>query len=304
MKEGSMLTACRLNFKKVTTADLGLIAPYFAKKKAVISDHSILYLHMWGALLGTEYAIDDDVLFLRRNGKHGISYYPPLGMGEAGLATHISRLALLGETEIALSAVPAHAVEEIEGTQHVVEKGTSRRWADYIYNANDLATLQGHRYNKKRNLVHQFERLYPMHTYEDITAENLADVVAFMQNFMQEDRENADKNYENERVCQILAEYGKLPAIGGLLRVDGQLVAFTVAEHIDNTLLVHVEKADRRFKGVYQYINYRFVREQMQKREFQFVNREDDAGDEGLRQAKLSYCPVDILHKYRMVLKF
>ena len=137
-----------------------------------------------------------------------------------------------------------------------------------------------------------------------MTAENLADVVAFMQNFMQEDRENADKNYENERVCQILAEYGKLPAIGGLLRVDGQLVAFTVAEHIDNTLLVHVEKADRRFKGVYQYINYRFVREQMQKREFQFVNREDDAGDEGLRQAKLSYCPVDILHKYRMVLKF
>lgn len=299
-----MLTACRLNFKKVTTADLGLIAPYFAKKKAVISDHSILYLHMWGTFLGTEYAIDDDVLFLRRNGKHGISYYPPLGMGEVGLATHISRLASLGEAEITLSAVPAHAVEEIESTQQVIEKAASRRWADYIYNAHDLATLQGHRYNKKRNLVHQFERLYPAHTYEDITSENLAEVVGFMRSFMQQDTENEDKNYENERVLDILTEYGRLPVIGGLLRVDGQVIAFSVAEHIDNTLLVHVEKADRRFKGVYQYINYRFVREQLQKREFHFVNREDDAGDEGLRQAKLSYCPVDILHKYRMVLKF
>lgn len=299
-----MLTACRLNFKKVTTADLGLIAPYFAQKKAVISDHSILYLHMWGALLGTEYVIDDDVLFLRRNGKHGISYYPPLGMGEVGIVTHISRLASLGEAEIALSAVPAHTVEEIESVYHVVEKETSRRWADYIYNANDLATLQGHRYNKKRNLVHQFERFYPTHMYEDITAENFAEVIAFMQSFTQDDGENEDKKYENERVLHILTEYDRLPAIGGLLRVDGQVVAFTVAEHIDNTLLVHVEKADRRFKGVYQYINYRFVREQLQKRDFQFVNREDDAGDEGLRQAKLSYCPVEILHKYRMVLKF
>ena len=299
-----MLTVCRLDFKKVTTEDLGLIAPYFAQKKAVISDHSILYLHMWGALLGTEYAIDGDVLFLRRNGKHGISYYPPLAMGEVGLAARIPRLALLGEAQISLSAVPAHAVEEIERAQHVVEKSTSRRWADYIYSAQDLATLQGHRYNKKRNLVHQFERLYPLHAYEDITAENLAEVEAFMQSFMQEDRTNEDKNYENERVLCILAEYDRLPAIGGLLRVEGRVVAFTVAEHIDDTLLVHVEKADRRFKGVYQYINYRFVREQLQKRNFQFVNREDDAGDEGLRQAKLSYCPVEILHKYRMVLEF
>ncbi|MBQ2773193.1 MAG: DUF2156 domain-containing protein [Clostridia bacterium] len=299
-----MLTARRLKFKEVTTADLDLIAPYFAKKKAMIADHSILYLHMWGALLGTEYAIDDDVLLLRRNGKRGISYYPPLGRGEVGLKTHISRLASLGEAEIVLSAVPAHAVAEIESEYQVLEKETSRRWADYIYNAHDLATLQGHRYNKKRNLVHQFERLYPAHTYEDITSENLAEVMGFMRSFMQQDTENEDKNYENERVLDILTEYGRLPVIGGLLRVDGQVAAFTVAEHIDNTLLVHVEKADRRFKGVYQYINYRFVREQMQKREFQFVNREDDAGDEGLRQAKLSYCPVDILHKYRMVLKF
>lgn len=299
-----MRTVCCLNFKKVTTAELALIAPYLGDKQAVISDHSLLYLHMWGELLGTEYAISDGVLFLRRNNKHGISYYPPLGMGGAGLTKNIGRLSCLGEQTVNLCAVPAHATEEIEKAYHVVEKSTSRRWADYIYSATDLATLQGHRYNKKRNLVHQFERLYPTHTYEDITGENLPSVVEFMHRFMSEGEMSADKRYENERVLAILAEYERMPIVGGLVRVDGEIAAFTVGELIDDTMLVHVEKADRRFKGAYQYINYRFVGEQLKKQAFRLVNREDDAGDEGLRQAKLSYCPVDILHKYRMVLKF
>ena len=299
-----MLTTTLMDFKPITTADLAVITPYFVGKHAIASDHSILYLHMWGAYLGTEYAISDGVLFLRRNNKHGISYYPPMGMGEESLAAHVARLGELGVREVHLSAVPAHAVEEIERCCNVIEKTTSRRWADYIYSATDLATLQGHRYNKKRNLVHQFERLYSQHTYEEITRENLGEVVAFMHRFMGEGEMSEDKRYENERVLAILAEYEGLPAVGGLVRVAGEIAAFTVGEEIDGTLLVHVEKADRRYKGAYQYINCRFVRERMQKSALLLVNREDDAGDEGLRQAKLSYCPVDILHKYHMVLKF
>ena len=299
-----MHTACLLNFKKVVSDDLAVIAPYFSGKHAVISDHSALYLHMWGDFLGTEYDISDGVLFLRRNNKHGISYYPPMVMGQRSLFEGLSHLAALAERQVTLSAVPEHMVEQIEKTYNVVEKSTSRRWADYIYDATDLATLSGHRYNKKRNLVHQFERLYPTHTYEDISAENLPDTIAFMHRFMANGAMSEDERFENERVLDILAEYDRLPVIGGVIRVESEVVALTVAEHIDDTLLVHVEKADRRFKGAYQYINMRFVREQLAKREFHYVNREDDTGDEGLRQAKLSYCPVTILHKYRMVLEF
>ena len=94
-----------------------------------------------------------------------------------------------------------------------------------------------------------------------------------------------------------------LPLCGGLVRVGGQIVSFCVGERLDDTLLVHVEKADRAFKGAYQYINYRFVGEELARVPFRYVNREDDTGDEGLRQAKLSYFPVHIMHKYHLTLK-
>ena len=296
-----MQTACALQFKPVTVADYGKILPYLVGKQTVICDLSMLYFYMWGDMLGIELAFADEVLFLRRNNKYGLSYYPPLVKGQP-LTAGLSYLSHLALPEVRLCSVPAHEVEGFEGACLVKEKGTSRRWADYIYNATDLATLGGNRYHKKRNLVRQFEKLYPMHTYEDITPENIAEVILFMQRFAEETAENEDKAYENSRVMALLKEYTALPVVGGLVRAQGEIVAFTVAEVIDDVLLVHVEKADRRFKGAYQYINYRFVGEQLRVHPIRLVNREDDAGDEGLRQAKLSYFPVEILHKYHMVI--
>lgn len=296
-----MQTVCALQFQPVTLQNYAEIAPYLVGKHSVICDFSLLYFHMWGEMMGIEYAFSDDVLFLRRNSKHGLSYYPPLVKGEE-LAAGLSHLSELEIPQVRLCAVPAHEVQTFERHCRVLEKGTSRRWADYIYSATDLATLSGHRYNKKRNLVHQFERLYPTHAYENITAENLDGVRAFMQRFANETGANEDKQYENRRVLALLEDYEALPLVGGLVRVEGEIAAFTVGEVLDEVLLVHVEKADRRFKGAYQYINYRFVQEQVARHAVTLVNREDDAGDEGLRQAKLSYCPVEILHKYHMII--
>ena len=296
-----MQTACALQFRSVTLKDYTIIAPYLVGKHTVICDCSLLYFYMWGEMLGIEYALEGDVLFLRRNNKYGLSYYPPMVKGQP-LVAGLAYLSALDQPTVRLCSVPAHEAEGFERACHVLEKRTSRRWADYIYSAEDLATLSGHRYNKKRNLVHQFERLYPTHTYEAIAPENLAEVIAFMERFLQDNAENADKTYENQRVLALLHDYACLPVVGGLVRVEGEIAAFTVAEVLDEVLLVHVEKADRRFKGAYQYINTRFVQEQLKNVPIRFVNREDDAGDEGLRQAKLSYCPVDILHKYHMVI--
>ena len=83
--------------------------------------------------------------------------------------------------------------------------------------------------------------------------------------------------------------------------VDGSMVAYTVAEAlIRDMLLIHFEKGDTQYKGIYQAINQKFLANSAAG--YTFVNREQDLNDEGLRKAKLSYHPEDYLRKFRVTL--
>jgi hypothetical protein len=89
--------------------------------------------------------------------------------------------------------------------------------------------------------------------------------------------------------------------MGGAITVDDEMVAYTVAEALtDETVVIHFEKGDTQYKGVYQAINQMFL--ENTAGEFSFVNREQDLNDEGLRKSKLSYHPVKFVKKYRLTL--
>ncbi len=300
-----MIVEQQLSFQKVTPEALGEIAPFFEGKYAGICDMTVVYLHMWGALLGTEYARHGDVLLLRRSTRHGTFYYPPLCLGEdPDFSRGLEALSLLvGEGGASLGAMPEKWLDAVKAAYEVSDVATSRNYADYVYDASDLATLAGKKYSKKRNLVHQFEKLYEGAVYEELTEESIPEAQALLRRIMAENEDNRDKAYENARVLDLLRDYGRLHLVGGALRVDGHMIAFTIGELVDDTLFVHVEKGDREYKGVYQYINRAFVRHELARASFAFVNREDDAGDEGLRQAKLSYSPAFLAYKYRAKLE-
>ena len=79
------------------------------------------------------------------------------------------------------------------------------------------------------------------------------------------------------------------------------MAAYTVAEALTpDTLVIHFEKGDTQYKGIYQAINQMFLAHEADS--YKWVNREQDLNDEGLRKAKLSYHPADFLRKYRVTL--
>jgi hypothetical protein len=92
-----------------------------------------------------------------------------------------------------------------------------------------------------------------------------------------------------------------LQLCGGVFYVDEEPAAYTLGEELaqGRVFVIHFEKAilKKEYRGIYQYVNQAFAA--LLPDRYELINREQDLGDPGLRQAKESYRPVDFVPKYR-----
>ena len=177
----------------------------------------------------------------------------------------------------------------------------SRNSFDYIYRVSDLAGLSGKKYHSKRNHISFFKKTYNW-SYEEMNSENLHECMAMNEKWFSLNVDKDPDGIDAERAVLNLCfdNFSKFAFVGGLLRVDGEVVAFTFGEKLnDNTFVTHFEKAFADIRGAYPMINNQFALNTL--KEYEFVNREDDIGSEGLRKAKLSYYPEILLEKFTAV---
>lgn len=168
-----------------------------------------------------------------------------------------------------------------------------RASANYIYDASSLAELAGRRLQKKRNLVHQFERAYA-HVIAPVEKSLLSKCAQLAVKILDEtpDTEGSFLTWETLAILRTLRHWNPNFHRGTALLIDGNVVAFSVwFLNGKETATIQFEKADRAVKGSYQAIN-RSTARQVLEAGIPFVNREEDLGLEGLRQAKLSYDPI------------
>ena len=174
-----------------------------------------------------------------------------------------------------------------------------RNQYDYIYRRTDLAVLQGGHLQAKRNHVHRFRTAHPDFEYRPLTPE-LFDECRRLTEIWQEEKDASDTIDAEKHVMEtIFSNWDALGMIGGSIFVDGKMVAFTYGAAVTNdTIDICVEKADRRIEGAFAIINQQFAEHLPEQ--FVYLNREEDMGIPGLRQAKLSYHP-EILLTYNVV---
>jgi hypothetical protein len=175
---------------------------------------------------------------------------------------------------------------------------------DYLYAVADLIELRGNRYHKKKNLLNQFEKKYD-YTYRPFGPELIEQAVGMQKDWCTwRDCESSEVlSAENKAIARILRDWQHLngEVRGGAILVDGAMVAYTVAERLtQDSIVIHFEKGDTQYKGVYQAINQMFLAHSAPQ--FRWVNREQDLNDEGLRKAKLSYHPAEFVSKYRVTM--
>jgi len=171
---------------------------------------------------------------------------------------------------------------------------------DYLYDAHEMAALEGKRFHKKRNHIHQFQGLYPTgFEGRELTLSD-EDTAASLEILDRWQASREDKSDYLPSKDAILYR-GELELRGRLWTLNGLPVGFAQGEPTGDgsTFLMHFEKADGEYKGVYQTIFMDWA--STLEKEFRLINREQDLGDPGLRQAKETYRPVDYVKKYRVV---
>ncbi|MGL4982837.1 MAG: DUF2156 domain-containing protein [Treponemataceae bacterium] len=167
---------------------------------------------------------------------------------------------------------------------------------DYVYNKNDLALLSGKKFHKKKNLVNAFTSLYSLEV-KMLDEASIEDALFILERW-NEKHKNEVTDYEvAQKALQNMKEFD---FSGWVIYADGAPCGWSLGEYLlDGTVFcVHFEKGIDDYKGVYQYVNYACAN-QLAKNVL-FINREQDLGNEGLRQAKLTYRPCFLTKKYKI----
>ncbi len=289
-----------LSFEPINADNIMKAAEYFKYKISRTSDYTVGAMYMWRDFYNTCFTIFDDMILYKVKFLGRTSFTIPVGSGSLDKAMEaLKEYCRKEDIPLWFCTVPEEGLSTLVDRYHGTIPGTpSRDWADYLYNAEDLAEMAGRKFSGQRNHINKFKKLFPNYRYEKITPDNLHRIVEFLMDY--QIRFGKDKDLAKEeldRSLELLPYLDKFKLPGGFIEVDGTIVAIAIGELVNDTMYCHIEKANREYPGSYQMIVKEFSKNTITP-EIKYINREEDVGDEGLRTSKLSYHPIQLLDKY------
>ena len=288
-------------FHRITAADRERLERFFEQRGTRLCNDSAGAALLWSPYYEDAVCEFGGTLLLReRFPGVGTVYLPPRADDDAAYAFLEAEAEKRGE-RLLFFPVSAEDAEALRARYPEEEITPLRDWYDYLYNAADMAGFPGKRFHGQRSHVHQCDRLYPDWRFEAITAENLPDVRAYFEDHAARYRKDESETALAEEGCvrDFLAHYdayGGAP-MSGVLYVGDRVIGFSCGEVVGDTLIIHIEKGDIEFDGVYQKLVCEYAKRYVTG-DVRYINREEDLGDPGMRQSKEQYHPVALLEKY------
>ena len=288
-----------LEFHPLELEDLPKLRDFFAYSGSRICDTTPGTVFMWRDMYHTEWAIYGSSLYFKVDYPGlGPTFTLPLGGGRAEHYRQIAGYCCRRDMPISFYPVPKDELDRLQTAFPNSAAIPSRDAYDYLYRAEDLQFFRGKKLSGQRNHVNKFLKTYGNWSFRVITPEDLPAVHAFLDRYAAGvDKPSASFHEDLAKTREVLDHYAVYDMLGGMLLVEGQIVGFSLGEIVGDTLFTHIEKADRDYQGCYQMLVAQFA-QQFAGDGVHFINREDDAGDPGLRKSKLSYHPVTLLEKY------
>ena len=268
-------------FIPVSCRNIEALEPYFAVCANRICDNTAGVTFQWRNIFKTHFAIAKDTLVTRSVYKRvGPCYSVPVG--------EELRYACVGADQLPL-------IEARYSGRYFVEE--KRDWFDYLYEADSFRTFSGKKYHGQKNHVNRFYKDFPEAECREITENMFPECISFLERIEAEHPEMSEVERNELKGTMDLIELAcRLNQRAACLITRLGITALSVGEIKGDTLFAHAEKADVNASGAYPAMAQAFVN--FMGTGFTYVNREDDAGDEGIRYSKLNYKPIELIPKY------
>ncbi len=289
----------------VVPEDYEKLKGYFKLRKPVTCENVITDSYIWKNYYNTKYYINEYGLVWIYRIKNQVFSSVPLCTDENMVASFYEMKeyfnSVLG-VKLKLYLVDEHTknILNLPKDKFLVEE--ERDYFDYLYNAKELMALSGKKYHKKKNHVNgflkEYENRYRVKIADKSDVESIKEFLIKWHNKRNIIDEYNRDDYELKGIFYVLEHCDMLKYKMLLVYVDDVIEGFTLGTYLreEKTAYIHVEKANPDIRGLYAFINREFLKNCFSEAEY--VNREDDMGLEGLRKAKLSYNPIELIKKY------
>ena len=288
-----------LDFQPLTLEQLPQLRPFFGYSGSRICDTTPGTVFIWRDMYQTEWAVYDGSLYFKVDYPGlGPTFTLPLGGGRLEHFSQIAAYCCRRNMPISFYPVPKDELPRLQEFFPNSAAVAERDSFDYLYRAEDLKFFRGKKLGGQRNHVNKFLKTYGNWLFRPVTPEDIPELKRFLDRYPSRwDKGAATFHEDIRKTHEVLDNFRAYDLLGGMLLVDGSIVGFSLGEVIGDTLFVHIEKADRDYEGCYQMLVAQFA-QRFAGGTAAFINREDDAGDLGLRASKLRYQPVALLEKF------
>jgi hypothetical protein len=286
-------------FRDLTLEDKPLIDRLFTRFPPVISEFTFTNLFIWRVAYQIKISRFRNLLCLLSEQGVNSFFFPPVGEGDM-IECFQSLLHYLAEKGAPpkIVRVPEAVVNQIDWKASGMKAELDRSQCDYVYLVQDLTELKGRKYHRKRNHIKQFQEKYSFQ-YVPLTPEWVPQCLQLQAEWCDLRDCEASPGLRNESLAskEAFTHFEELGVKGGAILINRKVEAFTLGDPLNpETIVIHIEKANPVYEGLYPTINQAFLEHQGSG--YTYVNREQDLGEEGLRKAKESYFPHHMVNKY------
>lgn len=302
-----------LDFKELTADAFPIINHYVNLRSVYVAERQFVNQYIWSSYYKTTFATTDKALFYKVTVHDEPGAFMPFCREEDIVESFLVikdyfnqvlkkplKMYLVDEKTMSILKADSRVSECMDFVEF-------RDGFDYIYDAEKLKLLSGRKLHKKKNHLNNFLKNYDgRYEYRHLCCSDMEAVKNFHYEWIASRDINSANNKNNsisseeDGIFRLLSKCGAINYRCGGVYIDGKLMAYSIGSYDPaiETAYIHIEKANPTINGLYNFINQQFLLNEYP--DAKLVNREDDLGQEGLRQAKLSYNPIRLEAKYHL----